>query len=114
MRTLIISTATPSTSAPAAITSPRCGWGRRTRSTRPGQSAGCSTLLASEAGIGGRLLARVVVEAGAGLAPVPARREHLAQRRRLGEAPLAEPVDQPVADRPQGVEPDEVGQRQRP
>jgi hypothetical protein len=40
----------------------------------------------SHAGVRRRLGARVVVEAPAGLAPVPARAEHLAQRRRLGEA----------------------------
>src|SRR6476661_6561576 len=59
-------------------------------------------------------LARVVVEAHPGLAPVPARREHLAKCRRARETPLAELVEQHVADRPERVEADEVGERERP
>ena len=60
-----------------------------------------------------RLVARVVVEALAGLAPVPAGGQHLAQRRRLGEAALAELVEHHVADRAHGVEAHEVGERER-
>ncbi len=58
-----------------------------------------------------RRLAGVVVEADPRLAPEPAGAEHLAQRRRAREAPLAELVEQHVADRPERVQADEVGER---
>src|SRR5436190_15190086 len=63
---------------------------------------------------GHRLLARVVVEAAPGLAPVEPGGHHLAQRRRRGEAPLAVLVEHDVGDRLGRVEPDEVEQRERP
>src|SRR2546429_7146567 len=56
---------------------------------------------------------RVVVEADPGLAPVPARGEHLAQARWPGEAAFAELVEHHVADRAQRVQADEVGERER-
>src|SRR3954447_26317479 len=80
------------------------------RTARRGLPVGRS----SEPGGFDRLLARVVVEPLAGLAPVPARGEHLAQGRRLGEAPLAELVEHHLADGAHRVEADEVGERQRP
>src|ERR1700716_2826628 len=59
-------------------------------------------------------LAGVVVEAPARLAPEPAGAEHLAERRRAREAPLAELVEQHVAYRTERVQADEVGERERP
>src|SRR4051812_30405554 len=76
--------------------------------------------LAAEGGLGAqprvlhRRLTRVVVEALARLAAVPAGGEHLPQGGRLGEATLAELVEHDLADRPHRVEADEVSQRERP
>src|ERR1019366_1664208 len=63
-------------------------------------------------GLGG--LSGVVIEADPRLAPEPAGAEHLAQGRRTREAPLAELLEEHVADRAQRVQPDEVRQRERP
>src|SRR3954447_18322568 len=89
------------TTAPAAITSPRSEFGVSRSS------------MSSDPRVHRRLLAGVVVEALAGPLAVPARGEHLAQRRRLGEAPLAELVPHHVADGAERVQPDEVRERQR-
>src|SRR5204863_8976658 len=97
--------ATARTTAPAATWSPLCGSGLRAAST---------AAIASDPRIHRGRLARVVVEAHAALASIPACAEHLAQCRRLREAPLAELVEEDVADRAERVEADEVRQRQRP
>src|SRR5271166_2697592 len=81
---------------------PRAGWRGRSRGS-----------VHSEGRVGLWLLPGVVIEADPALAPEPPRAEHLAQRRRAREAPLAELVEEHVADRAQRVQPDEVGERER-
>src|SRR4051794_24029790 len=99
-RRSISAAATVSTTTPAATTSPRSEVGLRRAAT-------------SHPRVDDRLLAGVVVEALARLAAVPAGGEHLAQGRRLGEAPLVELGPHHVADRTERVEADEVGERER-
>src|SRR5207253_10866703 len=89
-----------------------CGIAHRTQSSRLAFALKASVTVPSEPRVFHGRVAGVVIEAHPGLASVPARGEHLAQRWRARVALFAELVEHHVADRAEGVQPDEVRERE--